>query len=309
MIGPIMLDLQDKEITVEEKELLQHPHVGGIILFTRNYYDISQLKNLITTLRKTRPELLIAVDQEGGRVQRFREGFSSLPSLNEIKSKKLAFEMAQLMAQEILATGIDFSFAPILDVDIGKSSIIGNRSFAADAKIVSELASDYISGMNSVGMQATGKHFPGHGGVAGDSHTELPIDNRDFKTLWENDLLPFRLLKDQLAAIMMAHVLYPQIDNKPASFSKKWIQEILRKKINYSGAIFSDDLTMQGAEMIGDYLTRAQIALEAGCDMIIICNNRPQTIKVIDGLRYRIPPTSQKRLLRMSMNLQKQLWT
>lgn len=308
MIGAVMLDLQAEQLSSEEKELLQHPNVGGVILFSRNYFDLQQLRHLISNIRKTRSELLVAVDQEGGRVQRFKNNFTLLPPLanfgkafnqNREEARTHTFNSAKTMAEQIVRCGIDFSFAPVLDVDLGKSTIIGDRSFNSDPKIVYQLANEYISGMNSAGMHATGKHFPGHGAVSEDSHTDLPIDHRDFEVIWEKDLFPYRMLENKLSAIMMAHVLYPNIDSLPASFSKIWIQKILRDKIKFFGAIFSDDLSMQGANIVGDHLTRAETALDAGCDMIIVCNNRQQTIKVVEQLRHKMTVSSRQRLERM----------
>lgn len=288
-----MLDLEGKELSQIEHELIQHPNVGGIILFTRNYESPSQLQHLINQIRQQRATLLIAVDQEGGRVQRFREGFTQLPPLAEFgkvylqnpeQAKQMAKESAKVMASELLSFGIDFSFAPILDVDQGISQIIGDRSFGSDAEMVTSLAAAYIEGMRAVGMMAVGKHFPGHGAVAADSHTDLPVDSRAFSDIWQKDLLPYRQLKNKLAGIMTAHIIYEKIDKHPTSFSKYWLHEVLRKKINFTGTIFSDDLSMAGANYAGNYIERAQLALTAGCDMVLVCNNRQGAIQILDNL-------------------------
>lgn len=307
-LGPVMLDVEGKELTQTECELLQHPNVGGVILFARNYESPIQIKHLIQEIRQQRSELLIAVDQEGGRVQRFREGFTRLPPLAEFgrlyqhdpeQAKKMAEDSAKLMANELLAVGVDFSFAPVLDLDLGISAVIGDRSFAKEAVIVAELAQAYIRGLNSVGMAAIGKHFPGHGAVVADSHLELPVDEREFSEIWQQDLLPYQKLKNLLAGIMTAHVIYPKVDKLPASFSSYWLNNVLRQQIGFTGTIFSDDLNMAGANYAGNYLERAQLALNAGCDMILVCNNRDAAISIIDHLPKVSSPLLQKRLQRM----------
>lgn len=304
-MGPVMLDLLSLELTTEECDILQHPLLGGVILFSRNYATPKQLKELVKTIRTINPALLLAVDQEGGRVQRFREEFTPLPAaaefgevyqLNPAQAKHMAENAARTMAGELRIVGIDFSFAPVLDIDQGISKVIGDRSFGKDREQVAELAEAYLNGMMIEKMAAVGKHAPGHGAVSQDSHTELPVDNRDFAEIWAHDLYPYRILKHKLAGIMMSHILYPQIDNKPAGFSKYWIQNIFRNEIHYNGAIFSDDLNMVGAEKIGNMLERSEAALEAGCDMILICNNRPAAINVLDNLKYKMTEDTELRL-------------
>lgn len=293
-LGPIMLDLEGVDLTPEESEMLQHPHVGGVILFTRNYESPKQMLSLTKRIRKIRSPLLIAVDQEGGRVQRFRQGFTELPPLSELgvqyeknsdHAKQLAEQAAFTMASEVRAVGVDFSFAPVLDINWGKSEVIGNRSFHRDSAVIVELANAYIHGMHRAGMPATGKHFPGHGAVLADSHLELPVDERDYQTLISNDLVPFMRLADKLDGIMSAHVIYSAIDKQPASFSQHWLRNVLRNIIKFSGCIFSDDITMQAANVIGDYEARAKVALDAGSDMVLVCNNRQGAIQVLDCLK------------------------
>lgn len=283
-LGPLMIDIAGLSLTEEEKEILQHPHVGGVILFSRNFQDITQLRTLTREIHSIRaPHLLIAVDHEGGRVQRFREGFTRLPAvarlgeLYQTDSKKaLAYarNTGWLMASELLAAGIDISFAPVLDLDYGISSVIGDRSFHRSPEIAANIAHAYMSGMRQAGMISTGKHFPGHGAVRADSHHDLPIDERTFEDIASKDMLVFeRMIHFGLTGIMMAHVVYPKIDSKPAGFSRIWIQEVLRKQLEFQGAVFSDDLSMKAAECMGGYQDRVMLSLEAGCDMALVCNS------------------------------------
>jgi beta-N-acetylhexosaminidase len=278
-----MIDLAGLTVSALETEQLQHPQVGGIILFSRNFEDKNQLIELIKQVRHLRPELLIAVDHEGGRVQRFREGFSLLPAMGDILpaakgdltlAKQWAKECGFLMAIELLACDIDLSFAPVLDVN-GISDVIGKRSFSALADEVSVLAEQFIIGMNEAGMAAVGKHFPGHGSVAADSHIAMPVDPRSKEQVEAFDMLPFKQLigKKKLQGVMPAHVVYSHIDPNPAGFSTYWLQTILRQQLGFDGVIFSDDLGMKGASVAGDYLGRAKAALDAGCDMILVCND------------------------------------
>lgn len=305
-----MIDLEGTTLTNEEQELLQHPLIGGVILFTRNYESPPQLSALITEIHSLREHhLLIAVDQEGGRVQRFREEFVQLPAcakLGEVYDRNnrqgltLAEQMGWLLAAELRAVGVDFSFAPVLDLGRGISTVIADRAFHANPEIVTELARAMMRGMRQAGMMAVAKHFPGHGTVAADSHTAVPIDERHLVDLQFEDLLPFeRMIRYGLAAIMPAHVIYPQIDNQPACFSARWLQDILRKDLEFQGIIFSDDLSMAGAAVVGDPLTRAQQALQAGCDMVLICNDRTAAIQIIDNLGTHKSPALQIRLMRL----------
>lgn len=293
-IGPVMIDIEGTTLSKSEQKIINHPNTGAIILFSRNYNDPEQISKLINSIRAARDgDILIAVDQEGGRVQRFQTGFTRLPpAATFCQCPDLAESAGWLMATELLAVGVDFSFAPVLDIDCGVSEIIGNRSFSQDHQLASQLASNFRKGMNSAGMAATGKHFPGHGAIASDSHLTLPIDNRELKTIREKDLQPFKqLIAEGLEAIMPAHVLYPQIDSQPAGFSSFWIQQILRTELNFDGTIFSDDLSMEGAASIGNFTERAKLALQAGCDMVLVCNNPTAALEVLES----IPVTEDKK--------------
>ena len=277
-----MMDLEGVNLSQKEIEQIQHPMVGGLILFTRNFESKNQLVNLVKSIRQVKPEILIAVDHEGGRVQRFRNGFTSIPAMGNILpaakdielAKHWAKELGFLMAIELLACDIDLSFAPVLDID-DISEVIGKRSFSPNPKEIIELASAFIDGMSDAGMAAVGKHFPGHGSVQADSHITIPKDERSREDIFEKDILPFKsLISDvKLQGIMPAHVIYTQADANPAGFSKFWLQEVLRKALGFNGVIFSDDLGMEGASVAGGFQQRANAALMAGCDMILVCNN------------------------------------
>ncbi len=291
----LMLDLEGLAITPEEQDLLRHPAVGGLILFSRNYQEPDQLYELIHQARAARPDLLIAVDQEGGRVQRFRTEFTRLPPMAALgryhgrdpeAARHAADLLGELMADELRAYDIDISFAPVLDLDFGTSSVIGDRSFNADPHAVTELAGAFIDGMARAGMAATGKHFPGHGHVAADSHLELPEDPRTWEQL-QDDLVPFKALAPRLDGIMPAHVRYQAVDAEPAGFSRHWLGKVLRGDCGYRGVIFSDDLGMAGAAGAGDFPQRAQAALGAGCDMVLVCNDRPGAVAVAQWLEGR----------------------
>lgn len=305
-IGPLMIGIDGLSLSEEERDLLQHPLVGGVILFTRNFGGPEQLIGLVAEIRRVRPELLIAVDHEGGRVQRFRTGFTVLPPAaaygraydsDQREGLRLAELGGWIMAAELRACDIDLSFAPVLDLDYGVSTVIGDRAFHAQVDAVTRLAGAFIRGMRRAGMAATGKHFPGHGGVAADSHLELPVDGRAYADLHELDMLPFeRLIATDLSAIMTAHVVYPAVDERPASFSLRWVRDELRRRLGFHGAVFCDDLGMAGAAVIGDPIARAQAALEAGCDMLPVCNDRAATIAILDGLRVEPDVFSGKRL-------------
>jgi beta-N-acetylhexosaminidase len=308
-LGPLMIDVAGTELSAADRELLSHPLVGSVILFTRNYTDPAQLQALVADIKGLRsPALLIAVDQEGGRVQRFRPGFSPLPPLRRIghafdadaqQGLAMARALGWLMAAELGACGVDFSFAPCVDLDYGLSEIIGDRAFHAQALAVAQLAMAYMHGMRDAGMAATAKHYPGHGAVVADSHLALPVDRRELADM-EPDLLPYRrLIANGLPALMVAHVLYPAVDPAPASFSRRWIHELLRGELQFGGLVFADDLTMGGAAAVGDLATRARRALAAGCDILPVCNDRPGVEQLLQRLRLPIDPAAQLRLVRM----------
>lgn len=296
-IGPLMLDVAGLSLTDEEKNRLSSPLVGGLILFTRNYRDVEQLQSLIAEIRLASPDIIIAVDHEGGRVQRFREGFTRIPPmalLGELykNDSDAAIQLSQdcgwLMAAELIAYDIDISFAPILDRDYGVSSIIGDRAFSGCVEAIIVLTQAFIKGMSEAGMASTGKHFPGHGGVAADSHIDIPIDERSLDELRENDISVFGPLIDSgLDAIMPAHIIYPKVDSFAAGFSKYWLQTVLRTELKFAGVIFSDDLGMEGATVAGSFPERAEAALSAGCDMVLVCNNPEGAAQVLRYLEQR----------------------
>jgi len=294
----VMLDIAGPGLEDEDRALLLHPATAGLILFARNYQNRDQLCKLTGEARALRPDLLIAVDQEGGRVQRFREGFTRLPpmaALGRMATSSLAQAtqaaelLGALMAQELLACGVDFSFAPVLDLDYGNSAVIGDRSFARTPDAVIALAGGWIKGMQAMGMAATGKHFPGHGFVSEDSHETLPVDTRALAVISEQDLSPFRSLAAVLDGIMPAHVIYPLIDDQPAGFSRIWLQDVLRDQLGFKGIVFSDDLSMGGAEVVGDFAARTRAALSAGCDMVLVCNNRSAAVEVLETVASLSP--------------------
>jgi len=297
-----MLDVAGLTLTQHEREIINHPNTGAVILFARNYRDPEQVAELIGSIRAARRgHILIAVDQEGGRVQRFQNGFTRLPPASYYAhAPELAESAGWLMAAELLQVGVDFSFAPVLDIDCGVSQVIGNRSFSTDPQLATQLAGAFRKGMNAAGMAAVGKHFPGHGAVAMDSHLTLPMDERDLDRIRAKDLLPFKqLIAEGLEGIMPAHVVYPLCDPAPAGFSPFWIQQVLRKELNFNGAVFSDDLSMEGAASAGDFLERARLAQLAGCDMLLVCNNPAAAEQVLTALPVTDDPLRQQRLLRM----------
>ena len=309
-LGPVMMDLVGTQISDAETELLQHPLVGGVILFTRNFESIEQIIDLVSEIHSLRtPHLLIAIDHEGGRVQRFHEGFTKLPPASVFgdiykqdhqKAREYAELTGWLMAAELRAIGVDFSFAPVLDLAHGVSGVIGNRAFHSKPDIAATLAYAYMHGMSLAGMAAVGKHFPGHGGVVEDSHLALPVDHRDMATLLKQDIVPFeKMIHNHLPAIMPAHVIYDQVDDKPAGYSEIWLKQILRDRLKFQGVIFSDDLSMEAAGIGGSYAERAKLALNAGCDMVLVCNHPDGVSEVIEALGDYSNPVSELRLTRM----------
>ncbi len=309
-LGPFMVDIAGVELTADDERVLQHPLVGSVLLFSRNYRDPRQLSALTAAIRALRtPHLLIAVDHEGGRVQRFREGFTRLPAARLIGRRfdedrrgalGLAHAVGWLLASELRAAGVDFSFAPCVDLDYGVSEIIGDRAFHSDPDAVAALAVSSMSGMRDAGMASVAKHFPGHGAVVADSHVALPVDRRVFADL-EADIRPYRLLIDNnLPGVMAAHVVFPAVDALPASLSASWITGVLRGELKFHGCVFADDLSMAGAAAFGDVLARAERAYAAGCDVLPICNDRHSVEFVLR--RFDGEPgtaASQARLVRM----------
>ena len=302
-LGQVMIGVDALELSPEEHDLLQHPQVAGIILFKRNYQSPEQLGALVTSIQSLRqPALLVAVDHEGGRVQRFRDGFTHLPAARRLgqcyeQNHDLALQLAQtvgwLLASELRACGIDFSFAPVLDLDHGCCPAIGDRALHRDPAIVAQLASALTNGMCEAGCAAIAKHFPGHGAVNVDSHHAVPIDERSYDTLLAADLAPFQALIQQgISAVMPAHVIYADCDSKPAGFSAFWLQTVLRQRLNFQRAIISDDLDMGGAAWAGSPFERAQQALTAGCDLVLACNDRDAACAILDNLR-NLPGTQQ----------------
>jgi len=310
-LGPVMVDVGGLELTPDDVERLQHPQVGGVILFARNFAAPLQLIQLTHSIRELRmPALVIAVDHEGGRVQRFRHGFTPIPAMREL-GKLWDRDPAQgiaaargcgfVMGSELQAHGVDFSFAPVLDVDYGESGVIGDRALHADPNVIAVLAEALQAGLNASGMMSVGKHFPGHGYVRADSHHEVPIDDRTLTEITARDLVPFqRLARSGMGGIMPAHVIYPKVDSKPAGFSAVWLQRILREKIGFEGLIFSDDLMMEGASTAGGVVARANAALNAGCDMALLCNDPRSADSLLEGLERRaVAPTLARRLDKM----------
>jgi len=308
-LGPLMVDVAGLELTPEDRDVLRHPLVGSVILFTRNYRDSEQLTRLVADIHAVRqPALVVAVDQEGGRVQRFRAGFSSLPSPRRIgheydvdakQGVAFARAMGWLMAAELRAHGVDLSFAPCVDLDYGVSEVIGDRAFHSKPEAVGQLAMAYMAGMKDAGMAATAKHFPGHGAVVADSHKALPVDRRAWNELGD-DLQPYRrLIANGIPGVMVAHVLFPAVDPAPASLSRRWIQNALREELRFEGAVFTDDLSMGGAAEFGDIVARAGAALSAGCDVLPVCNDRPSVTKLLDELKFEAEPAAHLRLVRM----------
>lgn len=306
MIGALMLDIAATTLTQEDIELLQAPQVGGVILFARNIESPQQVRDLTDHMRSIRPDILIAVDQEGGRVQRLRQGFTLLPAMgrfgelyltNPVQACALARQCGWLMATEVLAVGIDFSFAPVLDLN-AISDVIGDRAFANNSEHIIALAREFMHGMRQAGMATTGKHFPGHGSVKADSHIAAAIDSRPYEAIYQKDMQTFIQLQSQLDALMPAHVIYDHVDPNPAGFSPFWIQNVLRQQMQFDGVLFSDDLTMQAAGVVGGADARILAALDAGCDMGLVCNDREAAQLALAAIAQR-PLPNQARLARM----------
>ncbi|MGI9246030.1 MAG: beta-N-acetylhexosaminidase [Steroidobacteraceae bacterium] len=308
-LGPLMVDVAGTELTAEDRRVLAHPLVGAVILFTRNFDSAAQLQRLVTDIRNVRkPPLLVTVDHEGGRVQRFRRDFTVLPPQRAIgrvydvdpeAGRRLAWQCGWLLAAELRSVGIDLSFTPCIDLDYGVSEVIGDRAYHRDPEVVSRLAVACMQGMREAGMAATAKHFPGHGAVVADSHKSLPIDRRPLNEL-QDEMLPYRrLIANGLASVMVAHVLFPEVDEAPAGFSRRWIQQELRWGLGFTGAVFSDDLSMGGAAFAGSVPERARRAIDAGCDLLPVCNDRASVLATLDELADAADPLSQVRLVRL----------
>jgi beta-N-acetylhexosaminidase len=311
--GAVMLDLSGAVLLAGEKELLRHPSAGGVILFARNFESPRQLRALTGEIRAKRPELLISVDHEGGRVQRFQEGFTRIPPMRLLGerweadaggARALAEAIGYVIAVELRSHGVDFSFAPVLDVDFGSSGVIGDRAFSEDPAVIAALAGAFVAGLAAGGVASVGKHFPGHGYVKADSHVAVPVDQRSFADIEASDLHPYReLIARGLTGVMPAHVIYPEVDARPAGYSRVWLQEILRGRMGFAGMIFSDDLSMEGASVAGGPADRALAAIEAGCDMVLVCN-APQAVPgVLEALKDRPPDPGRLARMRSSGSL------
>jgi len=308
-LGPAVIDVVGPVLTDEDRNRLRHPAAGGVILFARNYENPEQLSSLTTEIARLRePELLLCVDHEGGRVQRFREGFSAIPPMRTLgrlwdrdaaAAREAARAIAYVVGAELAAHGVDFSFAPVLDLDYGGSSVIGDRALHFDPTAVGALGACIVKGFADAGMGAVGKHFPGHGYAEADSHVAVPRDERKMLEIQRKDLVPFRMaIEAGLAAVMPAHVIYGQVDAEPAGYSKHWLQEVLRGKLGFQGIIFSDDLSMEGASVAGGVPERARAALAAGCDMVLLCNDPAGQELLLDSLKD-VPSANSDRVERM----------
>lgn len=304
--GPVVVDVAGLALDDAERARLRHPLVGGVILFSRNFESRKQVARLCDQIHALRrPKLLICVDHEGGRVQRFRQGFTAVPPMGELGrlwdedvlgACRRATEVGQTIGRELREVGVDLSFTPVLDLDWGRSGVIGDRAFHADARVVAMLARCLTHGLLLAGMANCGKHFPGHGYAQADSHVALPRDERDLQTLLAHDAAPYAWLGDTLLSVMPAHVVYPQVDVAPAGFSRRWLRDILRRKLGFQGLIFSDDLTMEGASVAGDIVARGRAALGAGCDMVLVCNHPELADALLAGLDWSPPARFAKRL-------------
>ena len=292
-LGPVMLDVVGQSLSDDDLRRLHHPLTGGVILFARNYESRAQVTALCAAIHHARPGILIAVDHEGGRVQRFRsDGFTRLPAMRALgqlwdrdvlQSCKVATALGYVLAAELRACGVDLSFTPVLDLDYGPSEVIGDRAFHRDPRVVTMLAKSINHGLLQAGMANCGKHFPGHGFVAADSHIAIPVDERDPKDILKEDAAPYGWLGMSLSAVMPAHVIYPFFDSQPAGFSRKWLS-LLRDELGFEGVIFSDDLSMEGASVAGNVVQGAHAALSAGCDMVLVCNSPDKADQLLEGL-------------------------
>jgi beta-N-acetylhexosaminidase len=304
-----MLDVVGKTLTAEDEQRLVHPMTGGVILFARHFENRAQLVELTDAIRDVREDLLIAVDHEGGRVQRFRtDGFTVLPAMGKLGAlwdadvllaTRVATALGYVLAAELRACGVDMSFTPVLDLNYGQSQVIGDRSFHRDPRVVTLLAKSLNHGLALAGMANCGKHFPGHGFAQADSHVAVPIDERSLDAILADDVAPYDWLGLSLASVIPAHVIYPQVDERPAGFSRVWLQDILRGRLRFQGAIFSDDLSMEAARQGGTLTEAANAALESGCDMVLICNQPEEAGKVLEALRFKPSKESQQRIKRM----------
>lgn len=309
-LGPIMLDVEGATLNADDKRRLLHPLTGGVILFTRNFSSYQQLTELTVEIHALRsPPLLIAIDHEGGRVQRFKEDFTRLPAMRELgkicdtnpsRAQHLTQQVGYVLAAELNACGIDLSFTPVLDIDHGQSFVIGDRAFHRDPQVIAKLAHSLMLGLKSGGLMAVGKHFPGHGYIQADSHLEKSVDDRSYVDIEMDDMVPFKqMIGFGVAGIMAAHVIYPQVDQHSAGFSSVWLKDILRKELQFDGCIFSDDLSMLGTAHVGDIVVRTKAALNAGCDMALVCNNPKSLDQLLAELEWDISAVSLARIAHM----------
>ncbi|AOY93387.1 beta-N-acetylhexosaminidase [Cupriavidus sp. USMAA2-4] len=307
--GPVVLDIVGKQLDAEDARRIAHPLTGGVILFARNFESRAQLVALTRAIRAVRDDVLICIDHEGGRVQRCKtDGFTHLPAMSRLgelwdrdvlAATKAAVDCGYVLASELRACDIDLSFTPVLDLDYGRSAVIGDRAFHADPRVVTMLANHLAHGLLLAGMANCGKHFPGHGYVAADSHVAVPIDERPLEEILAQDARPYDWMGLSLASVMPAHVIYPQVDAQPAGFSRIWLQDILRSQLGFEGVIFSDDLSMEGASVAGSVTEAARAALGAGCDMVLICNHPERADQLLDELDVTIGKASQRRIRKL----------
>jgi beta-N-acetylhexosaminidase len=309
-LGPVVLDIAGKELTVAERERLRHPLVGMVILFSRNYDSPGQLERLCAEIHALRdPPLLVSVDHEGGRVQRFRKGFTHLPPMaalgavwdrDVLRATRLALSAGVVLGAEMRAHGVDFTYAPVVDLDWGRSEVIGDRAFHRDGRVVSWLAAQVCHGLALAGVSNCAKHFPGHGFARADSHVALPVDDRTLEDILASDIAPYGSMGVGIASIMLAHITYPQVDPLAAGFSRRWIGEVLRERLGFEGAIFTDDLSMQGARVAGTVERAAQMSIDAGCDLLLVCNDAHAADRVLATLRWARGPNFDERCARLA---------